>query len=151
MSVRFAIKADVPALVELGREAHVESRYAWLSYSPERVWEQIDKAIQRNHHCCLVAHDAKQEPYGFLHGYAEEYFFARARAARLEFLYILPKRRGGLDAMKMLAGFRQWAVKKEVVEIRIDSAMGVETTRTDRLFKRLGFQMVGGNYSRWID
>ena len=44
MSVRFAIKGDVPALVELGREAHVESRYAWLSYSPERTWEQIDKA-----------------------------------------------------------------------------------------------------------
>src|SRR5438093_5866063 len=112
MTVRFAIKEDIPGLVELGREAHVESRYAWLSYSPERVWEQIDKAIQRNDHCCLVAHDAKQEPYGFLHGYTEEYFFARARAARLEFLYILPKRRGGLDAMKMLAGFRQWAIKK---------------------------------------
>ena len=151
MTVRFAIKEDIPGLVELGREAHVESRYAWLSYSPERVWDQIDKAIQRNDHCCLVAHDGKHEPYGFLHGYTEEYFFARARAARLQFLYILPKRRGGLDAIKMLTGFRQWAIKKEVVEIRIDAAMGVETSRTDRLFKRLGFQMVGGNYSRWID
>ena len=86
-----------------------------------------------------------------MHGYTEEYFFARARAARLEFLYILPKRRSGLDAMKMLAGFRQWAIKKEAVEIRIDAAMGVDTTRTDQLFRRVGFQIVGGNYSRWID
>jgi hypothetical protein len=64
---------------------------------------------------------------------------------------VAPNHRGGLTAMKFIHGFRRWALSREVIEIHLGAHFGQDIGKTDRLFRRLGFRMVGGNYSRWID
>ena len=75
----------------------------------------------------------------------------RAISARLLYVYVTPRQRGGLLGIKLIHGFRKWALEKEVVELHLGADFGIDIGKTDRLFRRLGFQMVGGNYSRWID
>jgi hypothetical protein len=53
--------------------------------------------------------------------------------------------------MKMLHGFRKWAQAREAVELHLGADFGSDLAKTDRLFRRLGFQRVGGHYSRWLD
>lgn len=149
--IRFATAADIPALVELGREMHVESRYAWITFSADRVWSRLEAMLRDKNTCCFVAYDERENPIGFLLGTVERYAFATLSTGSLRYIYVLPAHRGGLLGIKLIHGFRKWALGKDVVEIHLDAHFGIDIGKTDRLFRRLGFQMVGGNYSRWVD
>lgn len=52
-----------------------------------------------------------------------------------------------MAAIKLLHAFRRWAQMPEVAEISIHVTSGVHMARTDKLLKRLGYTMTGGNYS----
>ena len=73
--------------------------------------------------------------------------FSRALGATALALFVAPEHRGGMAAFKLLHGLRRWAQNREVAEISIHVTSGVHMARTDKLLKRLGFRMTGGNYS----
>ena len=150
MTVRLAKPEDLPALVELGREFHVESRLAGFAYAPERIWKRLEKMLANRDRCCLVAADRDGELVGFLLGALEEYWVVKASVARLQFWYLKPRFRGTLRAMQLFHGFRRWATRREAMEIAVGLSAGIESEKLGRIFERMGFHRSGGNYSSWL-
>ena len=152
-SVRFAQASDIPALVELGRQIHVQSRYAWMNYSAGRTWQHLERLVSNRGACVIVAtsHDENGTAVsGVLIGTANQYPFNHDFVAEIELFYVVPHKRGTPLAMKMVTAFRRWANNREVAEITITNQFGTGEARTARLFSKLGMPAVGGVHSMWV-
>jgi GNAT superfamily N-acetyltransferase len=154
IDLRFATAADIPALVGLGRDLHVDSRYGWMVYSASHAWRWLEQAIQRKDCCVIVAVEVADgtpgDLIGFLIGAATEYPFANDFVANIEFFYLVPARRRGLTAMKMLTAFRRWATNRGVAEIALNNRYGTNERYLTRLFAKLGMPAVGGVHAAWV-
>ena len=100
----------------IGREAEAEAEaLAWLFC-----------AIGKQH-CVIVAvqEAAAGTPLsGLLLASAHQYSFANDFMAQIDYLYVLPAKRGTPAAMKMMAGFKRWAGNCEVGEISMANRFG---------------------------
>ena len=151
--IRFAIVEDLPAIVELAPRAHQESRFASIPFKARRLWSALETHIQRGNSCVLVAYDAHNDLIGFLLGHLQRYDFASSSMACLQHWYVTPENRGSFVAMKLFAGFKQWARQREAVEILIK--VQFDTQRIDkatlRILQKSGVKPVGTVMSRWVD
>ncbi|OOG51605.1 hypothetical protein [Polaromonas sp. C04] len=151
--VRFAQPGDIPALIELGRQMHVQSRYAWMVFSASRVWTYLENAIPNKQYCVIVAtQDAASDAplCGLLLATAHQYSFANDFMAQIDYLYVLPTKRGTPAAMKMMAGFKRWAGNREVGEISMANRFGANEAYTGKLFGKLDMPAVGGVHAMWV-
>jgi hypothetical protein len=53
--------------------------------------------------------------------------------------------------MKLVHGFKRWAQNRKARQIFFNVTTGLEMQRTDKLLRRLGFAMVGGNYALGLE
>ena len=51
------------------------------------------------------------------------------------------------QAVKLLHGFKRWAKAAQAAELSVHVTSGYRTTQTDRLLRRMGFRITGGNYA----
>lgn len=167
--VRFATHQDIPALVEFGRQIHAQSRYAWMPFSAKRLWATLEKGLESKQHCLIVAtaslpadaqqnntqgsqHDHGSLPLiGVLWASALALPFCNEFAAQIDTLYVVPLRRGSPVTMKMMAGLRRWANNRQIAEILIPNAFGVDQAYSAKLLGKLGLKPVGGVHSMWVD
>jgi N-acetylglutamate synthase-like GNAT family acetyltransferase len=149
MSIRFATQNDVPFLVETGRVYHSLTRFKAYEYNAERVAQQLTKLIVTNSksHCFFVADDKVGKPYGGLIGCIEHHIFSDEPVANVIHYDVLPDKRMGGAALRLLTAFKRWAENRGAVEVCCGVNSGVHLNRTDRFLRRLGFQLTGGNYS----
>jgi hypothetical protein len=148
MAVRIATQRDIPALIEIGRRIHAESRFQRMGYDADKLAHSAEQIVVSGHstHCCFVSEFDGQVTGLFL-GCIEEYFFSRARVAHSILMYVAPERRGGPTALRFIMAFRNWATNRNAAELTINVASGVSIARTDRFLKRVGLRLTGGNYS----
>lgn len=64
-------------------------------------------------------------------------------AADCLMFYVHPDHRGGLHGYGMLKAFKTWACEVECDEVRISTASGIQTDRTEAIFHKLGFRPLG--------
>jgi hypothetical protein len=150
MSVRFAIAADLPDLVELVRQAHLESRFAWMSFNARQTWRYLERRMPRNDTCMLVAH-RDGECIGGLLADSQTHWFSGTKFVSMKALYIQPPHRGGLHAAKMLHGLQQWAGVAHAAEVRIDENFLGPDPKLERLLGKLGYQSTGKVWSTWLN
>src|SRR5437870_7364023 len=125
--VRFAEAADIPALIELGRQMHVQSRYAWMLFNADRLWTFLEAVIANKQHCVIVAADDASPGAsltGALLASAQGLPFSSDFVAHIDYFYVVPRRRGTPAAMKMMAGLRRWANNREIAEILVSNSFG---------------------------
>jgi L-amino acid N-acyltransferase YncA len=153
MKIRPASAADIPALVELLFAMRDETRYAGLEVSPERLARNLGTQFSRMDatQCCFVAENADGALAGVLAGSLQQFLFEEFVTATEGLFYVHPSARGTTAAVKLIYGFREWAIARGVREIQFSVRSGRDIARTDRLMKRLGFNLIGGNYSLWVD
>ena len=152
--VRFAQVADIPALVELGRQMHVQSRYAWLVFSASQLWQYLEQAMARKQFCVIVGLESAQpnaQITGGLLAHADSYPFSTEIVAALQYLYVVPQKRGSPLAMKMLIPFKKWAANREAAEITVINQFGVNQVQSAKLLAKLGMPLVGGQHSMWLE
>lgn len=152
--VRFAEAADIPALIELGRQMHVQSRYAWMLFNADRLWTYLEAAIENKQSCVIVAGDAAAPGAGLtgaLLAHALPLPFSSDFIAHIDYFYVVPKRRGSPIAMKAMAGLRRWAENREVAEIVLPNKYGMGQVYSTTFFTKLGLKVVGGVHAMWID
>ena len=166
--VRFAQHQDIPALVELGRKIHAQSRYAWMPFNSKKLWANLESAIN-NKQCCLIvatldatsatSSNGEQEPQnynlrpiiGVLWAYTLSLPFCNEFVAQIDNLYVIPQYRGSPVTMKMLAGLRRWGNNRQVAEIIIPNTFGIDQAYSSKLLGKLGLKPVGGMHSMWVD
>ena len=148
VSVRLASDSDdIEKMVVLGAMMHRESGYASHPYDADKLRTRGERALEENGRTCLLMAERGGEPIGMLFAVVSEFYFSRALGATALAFFVVPEHRGGMAAIKLLHGFRRWAQNRKVAEISIHVTSGVHMARTDKLLKRLGFKMTGGNYS----
>jgi len=153
MRIRPAAPPDIPALVELLLAMRDETRYAGLDVSPERLARNLGTQFSRMDaaQCCFVAENAEGTLVGVLAGSLRQFIFQEFVTATEGLFYVHPGARGTTAAVKLIYAFREWAIARGVREVQFSVRSGKDIARTDRLMKRLGFNLIGGNYSLWVD
>lgn len=144
--------ADIEEVIVLARQSHAESRFAPIAFDEHKVREGMRRmaAQPAGSNCAIVVRNHGGRLVGYLAGTIEEYFFSHARVASSVFLFVDPRERGGLAAVKLVLAFRRWAQNRGAAELYVGIASGVTTERTGRFLQRLGLQHTGGNYSQWL-
>ena len=145
VTIRFTRTAeDIAARVEMNRLAHDEIGDG-LPFDDDMVRRFYEGRIDRPDRCVLQA-ELSGKIVGGLTGQVAPHFHCRTPGASLLGVYVRPEHRGSLAAIKLLHGFRRWAGEQGAVRIYAGVTSGIDIARTDRLLKRLGFRMTGGNY-----
>lgn len=149
MKLRPATHDDIPMLIELGRRLHAETRFSKFRFDPDRVKENLDAVLRdmRGVYCFLVAEDSVGYVVGGLLGNIERHLFSDQPIATLIEYGVLPEKRMSGGGYRLLLAFRIWAEKRGACELNLGVNSGIALDRTDRFFRRLGFQVTGGNYS----
>ena len=101
MAVRIATQRDIPALIEIGRRIHTESRFKRMGYDAGKLAHSAEQIVGSGQttHCCFVS-EFDGQLSGLFVGCIEEYFFSRARVAHSILMYVAPERRGGPTALR---------------------------------------------------
>lgn len=134
--MRRATKDDIPRLVELGRAMHAESRFRAFSFNTDKVARGFERMLGNANFILLVDGDPV---HAMFLGGAHEFWWGDDLESSDVVLYVTPEKRGGSSALKLVRGYIAWAKRKDVADIRIATATGVNTERTLRFFERVGF------------
>ncbi|OFX12212.1 MAG: hypothetical protein A2516_03395 [Alphaproteobacteria bacterium RIFOXYD12_FULL_60_8] len=137
--------ADIDAMIEMGRRLHAESRFRTLPLEIDRMQEVGRRGLKDGNPGLIVA-ERDGQMVGMAVVLLGEYYFAPVRTATVQLLYVLPEARGGAAAVKLLRALRRWSAENRAHDLHINVTTAIDTARTDRFLRRMGFKQTGGNY-----
>lgn len=143
-------------IVFLAEQAHAESRFSYIKFSPDKVRAIAARAIAKpDRHGAMICR-AKGKPIGFAYCSIGEYHIGTGTlVTTIHNLNVLkPVRhslRGGRVALGLLKGVDSWSRARSASEILFHVTSDVELGRTHKFIKRLGYRFIGGSYARAVD
>lgn len=146
-------KQDIPAVIELARQAHEESRLGYIPFSVAKTQKIAENAIKYpTRHAVMLALKAEQ-PVGLLYCSVGEYHIGEGvLLATIHNINVLKSVRsslgGGRAALGLLRGATQWAKARNARELLLHATSDVELSRLHKLTKKAGFKFVGGSYAK---
>lgn len=150
--IRHATHADIPRLVEIGQSMHAESRFRRYPYEVEDVARTLATIISTPTLGAVLVDDRDGEIIGGFAGVLAPFFFAsQVKFASDMALFVLPDKRGGMAAAKLVRAFHDWARAEGAAETNLGINTGVHPERTGKLFERLGFKCCGALYLQEIE
>lgn len=144
-------EADRGQLVRLFRRMHGESRYAFLPFDVAKVESVLESYMGEPQRRCGLAAVTGETVIGAVAGYVTEYAFCSELVATDQIVYVAPRSRGTLAAVRLIDTFRRWARSLGAREVVLGITTGVDMRRTGELFERLGFEFAGGNFVQRLD
>lgn len=141
--IRNASILDIEPAIELGRAMHAESWFSAMPYDPEHLRALLPKVIARGFF--VVAYEGG-ELVGFMLAVVAPSWFGPAITTGDLALYVIPEKRGGSLAARMVKRYIDWAMAIGASDITIGVSTGVDPERTGRFYEGMGFTHVGGVY-----
>ena len=129
----------------LAREMHAEGSFKNNSWNPAK----LEAALASPNVFCALVKDQFGH-YGGIIGMACEQFFGNDVIACDLGLFILPRKRGGSAAPRLIQAFEHWAKDRGAKEVHLGQTTGVEVDRTRRLYEAMGYEVVGFNAKKEI-
>lgn len=149
LGVRQATRADLPALLRLGRHMAAESwqaRRLGLAWHPERA-EQTARFFLQSPTALLLAFIGEGSPRGFLLATLAPYSFLEGAFSEQFMLYVAPEWRGG-NFRALRTAFllwEHWARQHGAADLYFAPSFGGAGRREDAysaIARRLGFERV---------
>ena len=144
-------KEEVRSLDSLSLEFSEESRNTHLGYFLEkrdRLWEA---AFTSKGTHGLFAAERDGVAVGYLFCSISTYVVGHARVAAVISLYVGKSERrrlgGGEAAMRLMKLFIEWSKQRKADDIQVHVTTGLEVDRSDKFFRRIGFEPTGRNYA----
>jgi GNAT superfamily N-acetyltransferase len=138
MVIRRGREEDIDRLVELGRELHLESRYAWLPFEDGKVRESIYSFLGDPQYKCGLVAEENGVLIGALAGYLADYFFCNSTVASDAMFFVARSHRGSMAAGALLRAFREWAKSRGAQELCIGVSSGIDEDKTGVFYEVLG-------------
>ena len=133
-------------ILHLGLAMHKEGDYQSVPFDIEKTAQAImDLIIKDENGFGVIAYDG-DKPVGILAGGITQPFFSYSTYAFDYVWYIVPEHRGARTAIRMLKMFKEWATEKGCEDLWMGVSTNIQPEKTGKLFERLGFRHVGGNY-----
>jgi GNAT superfamily N-acetyltransferase len=138
--IRRATSADVQSLVQLGAMMHAESpRHSRLAYSPRKVAAMIQHMLVRPMGAIVLVAESAGGLEGAAVAYIDSEWYSEDAIAQEIVLYVVPERRGGLTAARLIAQMDAWARSMGARWLQAGSTTGIAMDRTIDLYEHLGF------------
>lgn len=153
MSIRKAKLDDITTLLNYFRAFHPESVFKHLALDEAKFATNMRQAIQDTSgaYCFFVADGEDGTAYGVLAGQIDSYYFSNDPVAKLIFYWVHPDHRYSPDSIKLMMAFRQWAENRHAKEMMLGVTSGEGIDLTDRMLKKMGACLIGGNYSMLLE
>lgn len=129
---------DVRYIITMARRFHEESGVK-SKFSEKRF-----KATLLH---CMTQGFASMTEDGFMLGIASPSFYSDDVVATEICLYVMPEKRGGMQAARLIKAFVSWADEQRASEIVAGVSVGINDPVADGLYMRLGFAKRGKVYS----
>lgn len=137
---------DIDAIMTLACEMHREDRHRNLKLDQVKLHRFFMKALDVKLSCNLLVSERSGRITGFLYATIGETFFGPSKVASCMLFYVSPKSRGSLAALKLIKAYQIWAKKNGAEQVSVHVTSSVRISQTDRMFRKLGFEVSGGNY-----
>lgn len=147
-NIRPALREELPAIIALGRLMHAESWQRFEPYAPDRLHGTLTDILN---HGFLWVHEIGGEIDGAMAGFVAECWYADVKIAGELGIYVRPSANGGIAAMRLIKQFIAWATERGAAEITLGITTGINIAETGRIYERLGFEHVGGNYKMRVE
>lgn len=144
--IRKAVLADVPALIELGRQMHDESpRFRRYAFSADRLQTSLLNILQLDQCCAFVA-EKDEEVIGGILGIAVDHYACELKQASDLAFFMHRAHRGSTAAVRLVRAYVEWAIEQGA-EPSIGINTGVNPERTARLFHAIGGRQSGTTWT----
>lgn len=145
-------KSDIPALVELAREAHEESRFSYIPFSEEKVVKIAQVVLKQSQLNCVFLAEKNGVVVGFSYCSLGEYHIGKGViVATLQSLCVLHSVRAGLNGGKVALGLIarniNWSRQRGAAELLVHVTSGVNISETHRFLSRIKYDIIGGSYA----
>lgn len=149
MSIRKAKPDDIATILNYFRSFHPESVFKHLTLDEEKFAGTMRQIIQDTSgtYCFFVSDGENGTVHGVMVGQIDSYYFSNDPIAKMIFYWVHPEHRNNPDSIKLMMAFRQWAENRQAKEMMIGVTSGESIGLTDRMLKKMGARLVGGNYS----
>jgi len=126
-------------MLQLARAMHAESRrYEAYEFSEKKML-----AMLKNPNVFCMLSVINGEGIGFIMGMVQSIWFSEKKYGFDLALYILPNRRGGISAAKLVKEFEKFCRQQGCTEVTLSSSAEISTDITRRLYVGLGYQDCG--------
>lgn len=146
--IDFPKDTDLLDLLALGKQ-YYNDEYGTLavSFDSQKTSETVKKWIKGdNNSLLLISRDGDGEITGFIYGTLGKHFYSHDLGCTMYFMYVAPKYRGGMSAVKLMHAFKRWGVKNNAKAFYFNVASGIRMQETDTFLQKMGFQLTGGTY-----
>lgn len=144
---RTAVPEDLAEILALGQQMHEESAYRHFNFSASKFAMMVHTYITSpDTNFIRVAVSPSEDVIGLFMGYIAEHYFGTDLIASDALWYVTPERRGSRAGLALLQDFQKWAADHRAAEVYVGISSGIFAERTGALLKKLGFDLVGGNY-----
>lgn len=142
MFARLAVETDLPAYVDLARQAVAESVRGRVGFSHAKVCETF-KAYLKNATPTIFVVEQNRELIGFLNATINGYSFADGLFTTQEVIFVRPDKRGTRAAVYLTQHFIAWSDQLGALENTGGNDNGLFSEQTAKFLGRFGFEVVG--------
>lgn len=147
---------DIPALVELAREAHEESRFSYIPFNSRKVVRIAEVSLRDKNKNGVFMAFKKDVAVGFAYASVGEFHIGSgALFATIHNINVRRSARGRLSggriALGLFSGLESWAKSRGAHEVLAHVTSGVSLAQSHSLMKRLGYKFIGGSYAKAIN
>jgi len=144
---------DIAPVIALARAAHAESRFGYIPFSSEKVEALIARIVASPSRSACILAARGDDLAGMLWCSVGEYHIGSdVLLATIHNLNVQKSLRatlaGGRVTLGLMKRAEAWSRAKGAREVLFHVTSGVETARTDRLMRKMGYEAMGGNYGR---
>lgn len=142
---------DLPFLIQLAKEAHNESRFSYIEFSPEKVEKIARRALNDPKQKAIMLACNESYPVGFAYCSVGEYHIGRGvLITTIHNINVSQDVRAGLSggriALSLFKGIETWSRARGAKEVLLHVTSDVNLARAHKLAKRMGYRFIGGSY-----
>ena len=139
--IRSATAADIPRIIELGTLLHATSSYSKMAFVPAKAAAFMQALMERDG-VVFVAEIDGVVVGGMAGGVVDQWFSDELIAYDFS-IFVEPRRRNGLIAIKLMRAFEEWARIKGAKQIHMGIGTDINVEGTSRLYEHMGFRHFG--------
>lgn len=142
--IRAATPADIPSIIEIGVVLHATTAFASQPYVHEKAAAFLLELIEGQGVVFVAEVDG--EVVGAMAGGIVDQWFSHELIAYDYSIFVLPSRRNGLLALKLIRAFVEWARIMGAAQVQMGIGTAVNVEGTGRLYESAGFRLLGPMY-----
>jgi hypothetical protein len=134
---------DVDRMVELGARMHSESGYRTRPYIPAKLRSYGIQFLHNPSAGVLILAEDNFKVCGMMAGWALRSFFNEDICVRDMILYMLPEKRKGTTALRMVRQFEDWAKCVGAREINVGITANIDDAKATKFYNTMGYRQRG--------